>query len=86
MLAYACASLGAGAFYASNNAAHPLFLRPLTGSDVPVVLPLCIVRFSFCFNLAVGPYTALLADVTPPAGAAPRAVSPPSSSASGRWA
>src|SRR3954471_15656014 len=38
MLAYACASLGTGAFYAFNNAALPLFLRPLTGSDVLVGL------------------------------------------------
>src|SRR5581483_10389874 len=38
MLAYACASLGTGAFYAFNNAALPLFLRPLTGSDVLIGL------------------------------------------------
>src|ERR1700730_9125860 len=38
MLAYACASLGTGAFYAFNNAALPLFLRPLTESDVLVGL------------------------------------------------
>ena len=38
MLAYACASLGTGAFYAFNNAALPLYLKPLTGSDVLVGL------------------------------------------------
>ncbi len=122
MLAYACASLGTGAFYAFNNAALPLFLRPLTGSDVligllsstrsvegalvqPLVgtwsdrlrsplgrrrpflivaVPLsalvlaltplapnlgltvaAIVAFSLAFNLAVDPYTALLADIAP---------------------
>jgi maltose/moltooligosaccharide transporter len=38
MLAYAAASLGTGAFYAFNNAALPLFLRPLTGNDVLIGL------------------------------------------------
>ena len=38
MLSYAAASLGTGAFYAFNNAALPLFLRPLTGSDVLIGL------------------------------------------------
>jgi len=38
MLAYAAGELGAGAFYAFNNAALPLFLRPLTGSDVLIGL------------------------------------------------
>jgi Na+/melibiose symporter-like transporter len=122
MLAYAAGELGTGAFYAFNNAALPLFLRPLTGSDVligllsstrsiegAVVQPLigvwsdrvrsplgrrrpfilatvplaalllaltpfapslgwavaAIVLFSLCFNIAVDPYRALLADITP---------------------
>src|SRR5438874_7144533 len=122
MLAYAAASLGTGAFYAFNNAALPLFLRPMTDSDVligllsstrsvegAVVQPLVgtwsdrlrtrlgrrrpfflaaippaavllaltplapslawavagIVLFSLLFNLAIDPYTALLADITP---------------------
>jgi MFS family permease len=122
MLAYAAASLGTGAFYAFNNAALPLFLRPLTDNDVlvgllsstrsvegAVIQPLVgtwsdrlrtrlgrrrpfflaaippaaallaltpfapslgwavagIVLFSLLFNLAIDPYTALLADITP---------------------
>ncbi len=122
MLAYSAASLGAGAFYLFANAALPLFLRPLTDSDVligllssarsiegVVVRPLvgacsdtlrspigrrrpfylvaiplaalflaltpfapslgwtvaAIVLFSLCFNVAMDPYNALLADITP---------------------
>jgi MFS family permease len=38
MLAYAAASLGTGAFYAFNNAALPLYLRPMTGNDVMIGL------------------------------------------------
>ncbi|HWP28440.1 MAG TPA: hypothetical protein VNM50_02775, partial [Chloroflexota bacterium] len=38
MLGYAAASLGTGAFYAFSNAALPLFLRPLTDSDVVIGL------------------------------------------------
>ncbi len=38
MVAYAVASLGTGAFYAFNNAALPLSLRALTGSDVLIGL------------------------------------------------
>jgi len=122
MLAYAAGELGAGAFYAFTNAALPLFLRGLTGSDVligllsstrsiagaviqPVVgvwsdrartrfgrrrpfllaaVPLAAVSLaltpfvpslsgvivgvvvaSLAFNIAVDPYRALLADITP---------------------
>jgi maltose/moltooligosaccharide transporter len=122
MLGYAAASLGTGAFYAFSNAALPLFLRPLTDSDVvigllsstrslggAVVQPLvgawsdrlwtplgrrrpfllaavppaalllvltpyapslawvalAIVLLALLFNIAVDPYLALLADITP---------------------
>lgn len=123
ILLYSAASLGAGAFYAFNNAVLPLFLashttshlligllsstRSIEGTVVqPVVgaisdriwtpvgrrkpffllmvppaalflvltahasaLPLIvasIVLFSLAFNAAIDPYTALLADLTPP--------------------
>lgn len=122
MLAYSAASLGTGAFYIFNNAALPLFLRPLTESTLlvgllsqtrsiegAVVQPLigtwsdrlrsplgrrrpfllvaipasaailaltpaapslgwavaAIVLFSLLFNVAIDPYSALLADIAP---------------------
>jgi maltose/moltooligosaccharide transporter len=122
MLAYSAASLGIGAFYIFNNAALPLFLRPLTDSALlvgllsqtrsiegAVIQPLvgtwsdrlrsplgrrrpflivaipaaavilaltplapslgwavaAIVLFALLFNVAVDPFSALLADIAP---------------------